>query len=117
MFYELFFVVSLLVLGVMFARRHARPKHFDLDETHVVITTGGSQGIGYNLAVLAFKQGAHVSVIARDHVKLDKIRAKLEHLKRKYPKLSGQQIQVESLDISTSFEETRRVFEKVCTSL
>jgi NAD(P)-dependent dehydrogenase (short-subunit alcohol dehydrogenase family) len=96
----------------MFAKRHNRPKFFDLDETHVVIT-GGSQGIGYNLAVLAFKKGANVSVIARNQSRLEKVRTKLENLQKKYPKLRSQHIQVESLDISTSFEETKQVFEKV----
>ena len=48
---------------------YARRTHINLDGKHVVIT-GGSSGIGKEIAVLAMKQGAYVSIIARNKERL-----------------------------------------------
>ena len=53
------------LLYAIFARR----THITLDGKHVVIT-GGSSGIGKEIAVLAVKQGACVSIIARNKERL-----------------------------------------------
>lgn len=42
-------------------------ERIDFHGKHVVVT-GGSSGIGYDLCIEAFKQGAHVSIIARNKV-------------------------------------------------
>jgi len=57
-----------VVTGVVFfiSRANKRDK-IDLRGKHCVIT-GGSSGIGWELCVQAFKQGANVSIVARNIV-------------------------------------------------
>ena len=61
-------------IGLLYyiAKRNKRDK-IDLHGKHVVIT-GGSSGIGWELCIESFKQGAHVSIIARDKVHANKNR-------------------------------------------
>jgi hypothetical protein len=113
MFLESLIIVSGLILGaVYFCVSKNKRERIDFHGKHVVIT-GGSQGIGFELSLEAFKQGAHVSIVARNVSKLSEIRAELESLQKKNPTLSNQIIQAESLDISKSFEETKQVFDRV----
>lgn len=114
---KMFCEISLGVLGVVlaglyFVIQRQKRERIDFHGKHVVIT-GGSQGIGHDLTIEAFVQGAHVSVLARNQQKLDEIRDELENIKKKNPTLSAQLIQVESIDISKSFEETKKIFDKV----
>lgn len=62
------FLPVLLMAGVV--RLFTPPKRKSLKDRHVVIT-GGSSGIGKSVAVLAAKEGAHVTIIARNIEKLD----------------------------------------------
>jgi 3-dehydrosphinganine reductase len=43
-----------------------------------VYITGGSAGLGFSLAQLLTKKGAHVSIVARNEGKLNKALATLE---------------------------------------
>lgn len=70
MFIEIFLgVVGLISAGVWFVTSKNKREKIDFHGKHVVIT-GGSMGIGYDISVEAFKQGAHVSIIARNKVYL-----------------------------------------------
>ncbi|ETE65005.1 3-ketodihydrosphingosine reductase [Ophiophagus hannah] len=59
------FVVFLLLLYLMAPLNH--PKPMSLSGAHVVVT-GGSSGIGKSIAIECFKQGAFLTVIARNEV-------------------------------------------------
>src|SRR5215475_13172971 len=54
-----------------------RRKRYSFREKSVVIT-GGSRGLGLELARLFAKEGAHVTLIARTAAALDKARIELE---------------------------------------
>lgn len=82
-----------------------------LQNKHVLIT-GGSQGIGKAMAALCFKNGASVTLFARDPVKLD--RAKKEILGHRANK--QQQVNCFSVDI-TKLEEVNKSVEFVLKTL
>lgn len=113
MLFETVLILSVAFLGFLyFLAKNNKRERIDLLGKHVVIT-GGSSGIGYDLSLEAVKQGAHVTVIARNKDKLNKIKAVLEEIRQKSGTINSQIIQVESLDISKSFEETKAAFERV----
>lgn len=113
MFIEACLVIVCLVLGVLyFLAWQNKRELIDLKGKHVVIT-GGSSGIGYDLSIEALKQGAHVSVIARNKDKLNEIKSVLEDLRTKAGTVDTQIIQIESIDISKNFEETKATFERL----
>jgi 3-dehydrosphinganine reductase len=68
MLVEILFSIEALIIGVIYfiVRTNKRTK-IDLRGKHVVIT-GGSQGIGKSLAIEAVKEGANVTIIARNKV-------------------------------------------------
>ena len=68
MFCEIIFgAVTLTGLALYYITLKNKREKIDFQGKHVVIT-GGSSGIGFDLCIEAFKQGAHVSVIARNKV-------------------------------------------------
>lgn len=68
MLIEIFLViVSILLAAVYFVATKNKREKIDFHGKHVVVT-GGSMGIGFDLSIEAFKQGAHVSIIARNKV-------------------------------------------------
>ena len=60
-------VLTLIAGGVYYIARSNKRPEIDLKGKHCVIT-GGSSGIGWELCIQAFKQGAHVSIVARNQV-------------------------------------------------
>jgi 3-dehydrosphinganine reductase len=108
----LILVLGLILLGVYFVIKQNKRERIDFHGKHVVIT-GGTQGIGYELTLEAFRQGAHVSVLARNLARLNEVKAELEAIKQQNPTMGSQTIQVESIDISRNCDETRKVFDKV----
>jgi 3-dehydrosphinganine reductase len=59
--------LGLVSAVVYFVASKNKRERIDLRGKHVVVT-GGSMGIGLDIAIEAFKQGAHVSIIARNRV-------------------------------------------------
>ena len=59
--------LSVIGLGLYFVISKNKRERIDLHGKHMVIT-GGSSGIGWELCIESFKQGAHVSIMARDKV-------------------------------------------------
>jgi 3-dehydrosphinganine reductase len=113
MFLEGFFLAGgLVVLAVYFVVKQNKRDRIDFHGKHVVIT-GGTQGIGYELTLEAFRQGAHVSVLARNQARLNEVKADLEAIKQQNPTMGSQNIQVESIDISRNCDETKKVFDRV----
>ncbi|KAG5894924.1 hypothetical protein JTB14_008883 [Gonioctena quinquepunctata] len=68
---------------------------------HVVIT-GGSSGIGKSLAIIAAKQGAHVTIIARNLDKLENTQTEI----KKYCRDESQIITKVSVDV-TNYEDIK----------
>ncbi|EGO03057.1 hypothetical protein SERLA73DRAFT_131545 [Serpula lacrymans var. lacrymans S7.3] len=56
-------------------------KKWDCRNLHIYIT-GGSQGLGLALAILVAKKGAHVSIVARNQINLDKALIQLEAVRQ-----------------------------------
>lgn len=86
------FLVSLFIIKVV--RRSRRIANFPLEGKHVVIT-GGSSGIGKAIASQVLKEGAVVTLVARDEAKLTRASSELG---------GGQKIHIKSLDVGSSME-------------
>lgn len=112
-------LVAVLVLigaALYFVVKQNKRETIDLRNKHVLVT-GGSSGIGFDLCVEAFKQGASVSVIARNKSKLDEIRVELEKIKKSDHQLRAKQtIQIESCDIANDYKATSQAIE-ACVGL
>lgn len=106
-------IVGLLVCPIVYliVLKNKREK-IDFHGKHVVIT-GGNSGIGWELCIDSFKQGAHVSIIARNQDRLNLIKKELEAIKENNTVFKNQMILTESLDISKSYEDTRKAFERL----
>jgi len=109
MLLELSLIPVAITVAVIFfiAKQNKRPK-IDLRGKHVVIT-GGSSGIGRSLAFQVTKEGANVTIIARNKDRLQKIKDELSAV---VPDQT-QKIHIESLDIAKSFDDTKETFERI----
>ena len=58
-------VISSACLALFYIAKKNKREKIDFHGKHVVVT-GGSSGIGFDLSMEAFSQGAHVSIIARN---------------------------------------------------
>ncbi|CAF0809102.1 unnamed protein product [Brachionus calyciflorus] len=113
MFFEITCILAAIVIGALyFLTKQNKREKIDFHGKHVVIT-GGSSGIGYDLSIEAARQGAHVSVIARNRDKLNEVKKVLEDIRKKAGTEDSQIIQIESVDISKSFEDTKAAFERL----
>jgi NAD(P)-dependent dehydrogenase (short-subunit alcohol dehydrogenase family) len=110
----LFGVVTLVFLVLYFVTSKSKRERIDFHGKHVLIT-GGSSGIGYELCIEAFKQGSHVSIIARNLERLNQIKNEIESIKKNNQNFSNQMVQIESVDIGKSFEETKQAIDRVKT--
>ncbi|GLV43740.1 uncharacterized protein CBL_06936 [Carabus blaptoides fortunei] len=97
------FVALLVAIDVIL---NSRPK--SLKNKHVVIT-GGSSGIGKGVAIQAVNRGAHVTILARDKVKL---KAAEQEIINACKEPLSQQVQSISLDV-TNDEEVDRILKKL----
>ena len=105
MFFEIVLgTLGLVSAAVYFVTWKNKRERIDLRGKHVAIT-GGSMGIGLDIAIEAFKQGAHVSIIARNKERLESAKLQLEGLKKQNENLNSQTIQIESLEISRGLNE------------
>ncbi|XP_043505635.1 3-ketodihydrosphingosine reductase [Polistes fuscatus] len=95
-------LISGLIIKLLFYRGHVR----SVENKHVVIT-GGSSGIGKSAAIAAARQGAHVTIIARDVEKLEK--AKYEIMQACKNK-DTQRVEYLPLDVIQDYEEIQKAF-------
>lgn len=103
-----FFVFSAalaVVLVYLFVRKN---KEKSLYGKHVVVT-GGSQGIGLNIATECAKRGANVTIIARNEKTLSAAISLLEIIRR----VPEQKFQKVSLDISKDYKTVESAFKKL----
>lgn len=98
-FLILFFVVTLICIALLWLLFLCLCDNSQLSylDKHVVIT-GGSQGIGLELAKEYLRLGARVTIIARDVVKLATAMSELKAISPSYES----RISTVSLDVSTS---------------
>ncbi|XP_048756540.1 3-ketodihydrosphingosine reductase-like isoform X2 [Ostrea edulis] len=79
--YVIFIVIFILLALLYLVFKIISPKCVELQGSHVLIT-GGSSGIGKALAIEAVKQGANVTIIARNEKKLEDAKKEIEsHIK------------------------------------
>ena len=105
-------LLGLLGLLIYFIVKQNKRERMDFRGKHVLVT-GGSSGIGFDLCIEAFKQGSHVSVIARNKYRLNEIKTELENIKKQNDIYNSQIIQIESCDISVSYDETKQAIDRV----
>lgn len=105
-------ILTLFLLAIYYISSANRRNKIELSGKHCVVT-GGSSGIGWDLCVQAFQQGAHVSIVARNLKRLESIKDELEGMKKKNPEMSEQQVNIESVDISANYEMTKKAFDRV----
>jgi len=100
--------IALHIAVLYFLRR--KPKKSLLGR-HVVVT-GGSSGIGLEVAIQCARLGAHVTIIARDEQRLkDAHSLILDEVKRAERNVPSQKIQYKSFDLSSS------IYQKTCDML
>lgn len=78
-----------------------------LEGKHVFVT-GGSSGIGKAIAILAAKQGAHVTIVARDNTKLNSAANEIRNMTIS----DSQNVTSISLDV-TNYEDVEACMRKV----
>uniref|UniRef100_A0A8C5TJK7 3-dehydrosphinganine reductase n=1 Tax=Malurus cyaneus samueli TaxID=2593467 RepID=A0A8C5TJK7_9PASS len=83
------------------------PKSLKLPGAHVVVT-GGSSGIGKCIAIECYKQGAFITLIARDENKLLQTKKEIE----KYSVNDKQVVLCISVDVSKDYEQVENVLKQ-----
>lgn len=103
-------LLTLIILGltaVAIYNKFKKRKRTDLIRKHIIIT-GGSSGIGKALAILAAKEGAHVTIVARNK---DRLKEAENQVKDACINVN-QKITSISVDVS-DFKALKEEFEKV----
>lgn len=108
-YFFLFIALLVHVLIYLFVKKSLyKSKEKSLYGKHVVVT-GGSSGIGLNIATECAKRGANVTIIARNEKALSAAISLLEIIRR----LPEQKFQKLSLDISKDYKLVEEAFEKL----
>ncbi|KAK6749700.1 hypothetical protein RB195_001982 [Necator americanus] len=104
------FLMLILVVFVLLYFTLPKRRKIDLNMKHVVVT-GGSKGIGRELAFCFIEKGCNVSIIARNEADLKKAHRDLQCAADS----RGQQQKVlwYSLDLSRNFDEIKDVFDRI----
>ncbi|KAL5273474.1 KDSR family protein [Megaselia abdita] len=106
-YFFLFIAILVHILVYLFVK-NLKSKEKSLYGKHVVVT-GGSSGIGLNIATECAKRGANVTIIARNENTLNAAISLLEIIRR----VPEQKFQKVSLDISKDYKTVEKVFEKL----
>ncbi|XP_060583252.1 3-ketodihydrosphingosine reductase-like, partial [Ruditapes philippinarum] len=97
-----FLIVTLVLLLFIYIAGRLKPKSATLAQKHVVVT-GGSSGIGKAIAVLAAQQGANVTILARNKLRLEEAKTEIQgHLK------PNGKVQSFSVDLSTNYDDVKK---------
>lgn len=106
-FFFVFIAILVHILVYIFVK-NVRRKEKSLYGKHVVVT-GGSSGIGLNIATECAKRGANVTIIARNENTLNAAISLLEIIRR----VPEQKFQKVSLDISKDYKLVEKTFQKI----
>ncbi|XP_053975699.1 3-ketodihydrosphingosine reductase-like [Hylaeus volcanicus] len=93
-------IVALLIIVLLARHYFWRGRLRSVNNKHVVVT-GGSSGIGKCVAIAAARYGAHVTIIARDVLKLEAARHEIVHACKNK---DIQKVEYLSLDIGKNYE-------------
>jgi 3-dehydrosphinganine reductase len=110
----MFCCISLSILGVsavaLFLLNYViKSKTFSLVGAHVLVT-GGSSGIGKEIAAEAVRQGASVSLLARSQARLAEAK---EYIERFIKDDSKQKVVCVSVDVSNDYSTVERAVQQV----
>lgn len=95
-------VLAVLGLLLAFVASKLSPRRGNIKGKHVLVT-GGSSGIGKAIAVLAAKQGANVTILARNKLKLEEAKTEIqEHIQ------PGCRVQCYSVDLSAEYQAVEK---------
>ncbi|XP_048363900.1 3-ketodihydrosphingosine reductase [Sphaerodactylus townsendi] len=100
-------VLSALLMVLYMGSLVTSPKPMSLSGAHVVVT-GGSSGIGKSIAVECFKQGAFITLLARNESRLVEAKKEIE----KYAVNDKQVVQCISVDVSKDCASVERVIKQ-----
>ncbi|XP_054841937.1 3-ketodihydrosphingosine reductase [Eublepharis macularius] len=100
-------LISAFLMLLYIASLMASPKPFSLSGAHVVVT-GGSSGIGKSIAVECFKQGAFITLLARNENRLLEAKKEIE----KYAVNDKQVVHCISVDVSKDSADVERVLKQ-----
>ncbi|RVE61920.1 hypothetical protein OJAV_G00175320 [Oryzias javanicus] len=100
------FIVAFVLLLYMISPLIS-PKPLKLNGAHVVVT-GGSGGIGKSIAIECFRQGAFITLVARDEDKLLKAKKEVE----KFAINDKQVVLCVSVDISSDYTQVENVIKQ-----
>ncbi|KAM6454244.1 3-ketodihydrosphingosine reductase isoform 2-T2 [Liasis olivaceus] len=98
-------VALLLLLYLMSPLDHSKP--LSLSGAHVVVT-GGSSGIGKSIAIECFKQGAFLTLIARNEKRLLEAKKEIE----KFSVNDKQVVHSVSLDVSKDYANVEKLLKQ-----
>ncbi|XP_053402611.1 3-ketodihydrosphingosine reductase-like [Mercenaria mercenaria] len=97
-----FIIFTFVIILFMYVAGRLKPRATSLAEKHVVVT-GGSSGIGKAIAVLAAQQGANVTILARNKLRLEEAKTEIQqHLQ------PSRKVQSYSVDLSSNFEDVKK---------
>jgi len=100
-------ILLLLIIVVLIAVTGSYPGSIKLNSSHVLIS-GGSSGIGLEIAKYCYQRGSNITIMARNKKKLGAAQLQIEN---SLP--NGGLVQIVALDISDSAEEVNNEIEKV----
>jgi 3-dehydrosphinganine reductase len=106
-----YIAIYVTIVLVLFLVKPLYSSSFDYTRKHVVVT-GGSSGIGLDVAKEYLHRGSHVTIIARNQQRLDLALEILRPLCQ-----SGQKVTSVSLDCSTSVEAVTAALSPVIESV
>uniref|UniRef100_A0A8C7W9L8 3-dehydrosphinganine reductase n=1 Tax=Oncorhynchus mykiss TaxID=8022 RepID=A0A8C7W9L8_ONCMY len=100
------FIVAFVLLLYMMSPLIS-PKPLKLNGTHVVVT-GGSSGIGKSIAMECYRQGAFITLVARDESKLVQVKKEVE----KCAINDNQVVLCISVDVSKDYRQVESVIKQ-----
>lgn len=106
----LWIIFAIIVIVGAFIITAKKPRRLSLAGAHVVIT-GGSSGIGLEIAKQCARQGSFITILARNPERL--IKAKEDIRKCLLNNDGSQCIQSVSIDVSNDYETVKKSFENI----